>query len=210
MRTSHPGSGHVYVVCDICGVRFRRHETTVVRDKYNFQNNMVVCKRDRDQTNPQSIPYKKKERLIDTTKGLRSEPSNSYVDITTDNRVPSAPRELSATGDHSGVYVAISWTGPLDPGTSSIVGYVVERIDGSGNATTFTISGNSTYYVDLTADINSQYQYRIAAVNTAGQGAYSANAFFPTEFSAFPDGIYIQLSQEARFILTSDGQYITF
>jgi hypothetical protein len=206
----HPGSGYVYVICDICGQKVRRNDTVVVHDKWNTQNGMVVCNRDVDLVNPQTIPYKRKERLIDSTRGIRSQPSNTFADVPNDNRVPSAPRNLAATGDFSGSYVMLSWEGPLDPGTSSIVGYVVERIDGSGNATTFTISGNATFYVDTSASSSSQFQYRIAAVNTAGQGAYSANAFFPTYFDPFPDGTYIQLSQEERFILTSDGLYITF
>lgn len=206
----HPGSGYVYVICDVCGAKVRRNDTVGVRDKNNLQNGMVVCKRDVDLINPQILPYKKKERLLDTTRGIRSQPSNTFADIINDNRAPSAPRNLVATGDFSGNYVMLSWEGPLDPGTSSIVGYVVERIDNNGTATTFTISGNAPSYVDITSSISAQYQYRISAVNTAGQGAYSVNAYFPTYFDPFPDGTYIQLSQAERFILTSDGQYITF
>jgi len=209
----HPGSGYVYVLCDICGAKVRRNDTIVVRDKYNSQNNMVVCKRDVDKTNPQAIPYKRKEKLIDTTRGIRSQPSNTFADITNDNRVPSAPRNLAATGDFSGSYVMLTWEGPLDPGTSSIVGYVVERLDSAGNATAFTISGSSPFYVDTSSSTSDVYKYRIAAVSTAGQGAYSNDAYFPNQAlygTGFPGGVYIQLSQEARFILTSDGQYITF
>ena len=210
----HPGPDYVYVMCDMCKGKFHRKDTIKVNDKYNLQNGMIVCKQDLDLINEQIIPVRaRKDALVTNPHFLNSPPSPRYATQDVDDRVPGAPRNLTAVGDHSGSYVMLQWEGPFDPGSSGIVGYVAERIDQSGTAVAFTINHSGTIYTDITSDITDQYQYRIAAVNTAGQGAYSVNAYFPSlgaYGSAYPDGTYIQLSQAERFILTSDGQYILF
>jgi PKD repeat protein len=88
--------------------------------------------------------------------------------------VPAAPNVLSSVrqaGPPPGVL--ISWVEPDNSG-SPITGYKVYRSNTNG-AETFlaSVSGNTTTkYIDQTADTNSNWFYRVTAVNAIGEGTF--------------------------------------
>jgi titin len=86
---------------------------------------------------------------------------------------PSAPQGLTVTGSPSGV--ALSWRAPASAGSSPVTSYRIYR--GAYGAETFLIQtiGPVTTYNDTSGAPWTYYFYRVAAVNAAGQGPYSAD-----------------------------------
>ena len=85
--------------------------------------------------------------------------------------VPSAPTLLGAPADGA---AALSWTAPADDGGATITGYNVYRqVDGGTESLLDSTAATETTYVDFAVTNGTQYTYRVAAVNVAGQGAYS-------------------------------------
>ena len=106
LKTGHiyPGEGYYYVLCDICGTKIRAKEAILITDKYSDKANLLVCKADADKTNPQARIRARKDRIIDDSKFIRSEPVDS-TNFTSDaedidnggsssigTRTPSTPR----------------------------------------------------------------------------------------------------------------------
>ena len=88
--------------------------------------------------------------------------------------VPGTPTSLSATAGNA--QVSLAWTAPADNGGTAITDYAVQFssdsgatwstfADGTSSATSATVTGltNGTAYV-----------FRVAAINAAGTGAYTA------------------------------------
>jgi fibronectin type 3 domain-containing protein len=86
---------------------------------------------------------------------------------------PSAPQALTATGSSSGV--TLNWRAPASAGSSPIQYYKIYR--GAYGAETFLgqTTGPVLSYNDTTGSAWTYYFYRVAAVNAAGQGPYSAD-----------------------------------
>lgn len=91
--------------------------------------------------------------------------------------VPGAPTGLTL-GTATSSTQPLSWTAPASNGGATITDYVVQRATASsGPWTTFsdgTSASTSATVTGLTA--STTYYYRIAAVNSAGAGAYSSVA----------------------------------
>jgi fibronectin type 3 domain-containing protein len=84
---------------------------------------------------------------------------------------PSAPTLLGAPADRA---AALSWTVPDDDGGSAITGYNVYRRIGSGSQVLLATTGaGETTHVDGGLTNGTQYTYRVAALNAAGEGALS-------------------------------------
>ncbi|MEA3199875.1 MAG: hypothetical protein QOE90_1303 [Thermoplasmata archaeon] len=117
--------------------------------------------------------------------------------VTVDELVPasgSAPPAapfLSAHADPA--VVRLSWPTPLAHG-SPVTGYVVDRAAASQPFTRLASLGPVNRYVDASAAPGATYTYRVAALNAAGQGPFSANA------SASPRAA----SSGGRIVLTFD------
>ena len=206
----HPGPEYVYVICDVCGRKIRRKDTVVVKDQYNFQNNLVVCKWDVDKTNPQNKPFRIKEKLVTKPEYLRSEPSDTYAVPTTDNRTPSAPRKLVAKGSTLGSTVELFWQGPIDTGSSRITGYKIERAEpqlGNYDVITSNSGSSNNYYNDTSATVSSEYTYRIYAINGAGTGAVSEVAYYP-HIRVQSSYTYLGVSQNGNVLKTGQGDNI--
>lgn len=90
---------------------------------------------------------------------------------------PGAPTGVTA-GSTTSTSVSLSWTAPADTGSSAITDYTIQfRLTSVSAWTIFTdavSTSTSATVTGLTA--NSEYQFRVAAVNaTAGIGGYSAS-----------------------------------
>ncbi len=95
--------------------------------------------------------------------------------------VPSTPTGLSANAGPG--RVGLSWTPPADTGGRAVTGYDVYRstTTGSrGNAVATAVTG--TTFTDTTTTNGTTYYYSVAATNSNGEGALSA------QVRATPDG----------------------
>lgn len=209
-RTGFPGDGYMYVICDVCGKKVRQRDTVVRKDKYNQQNNLVMCKDDVDKPQPSLRPIRIREKYRPNPSDVRSEPTDTYIVNANATRIPSAPTLLRAAGG-SGVVevVALSWIGPSDPGDSGIIGYVIwrETIGAPGDIIISNTNSTATYYEDTTLNINSIATYKVSAINSSGMGPYSNIAYFPIETNEL-DEQFLQTSDTGAYILTGDNLYI--
>jgi fibronectin type 3 domain-containing protein len=83
-------------------------------------------------------------------------------------QAPSAPTS-SASADSA---VHVSWNVPSDGG-AQITGYKLYRGTAAGGETLYKTLGNVTSYDDSVVDGGTKYYYRVAAVNSVGDGAQS-------------------------------------
>ena len=84
---------------------------------------------------------------------------------------PGAPA-LSATADTA---VHLSWSAPADGG-APITAYNLYRGTAAGTTTLYKSLGNVTSYDDTTVTGGTKYYYRVAAVNSVGEGTQSSEA----------------------------------
>lgn len=206
----HPGSGFVYVICDVCGGKFRRKDTQLVRDKYNFQNGLVVCKKDLDRINEQVLPNKIKESVISAPETLQTEKADQFAAQLIDDRLPGAPRLPFTQVNPINDTIDLFWQGPEDNGSSPISGYKIQQTTPQG-APFITLESstgtNATYYQDLVSNVNLIYAYRVAAINSFGTGAYSEEFYWPTPNREQLASNYIVTSDTMLVITTGSGLY---
>lgn len=179
--TKHPGSGYIWVVCDICGKEYRRKDTVLVNDPFNTQHGLVVCKWDLDQRNDQALPNRIRESVVPAPELIRVEKPDQFVTNDNDDTVPTAPRNLVATLSPIEDIIALYWDGPEDPGSSGIIGYEIIRTVPLGSPVTIEsqTATSATYYEDLTGDVDETYEYTVAAINSFGKGPASNIAYYP-------------------------------
>ena len=85
---------------------------------------------------------------------------------------PGAPTGLSATAGNA--QIALAWTAPASAGSSAITGYSVEYTPSGGSAQTVATGSTSTSYTLTGLTNGTAYTARVAAVNAAGTGSYTA------------------------------------
>ncbi|MHB8604797.1 MAG: fibronectin type III domain-containing protein [Thermoplasmatota archaeon] len=89
--------------------------------------------------------------------------------------VPGAPTSLTAAGGNA--RVNLTWTAPASNGGSAITDYKIYRATTSGGEAYYSHTGAAnTSYADLGASNGITYYYKVSAVNSAGEGAKSAEA----------------------------------
>lgn len=192
-RSGYPGNGYYYVICDVCGVKIRSKDSVLINDKYNLLNNMVVCRKDADETNPQQYIRSVRERQIDVPRMIRSEGTDRFVFASEPSEIENAdssdptgrtagsPRHLTVIGA-SASSVELVWYGPDDSGSSGPTGYKIERESpvGGGFSTLVTTTSPAMYYNDTSVEAGTEYNYRVSVVNDAGVGSVSNSASVTT------------------------------
>jgi hypothetical protein len=117
-------------------------------------------------------------------------------------RVPDAPTGVSGTAGED--QVSLSWTAPASAGTSSITDYVVQYSTDNSTWTTFadgTSSSASAVVTGLAGGV--AHTFRVAAVNSSGQGAFSSvsSSVTPTSGSGITTEAGETLTTEAGDLL---------
>lgn len=96
--------------------------------------------------------------------------------------LPGAPTGLTVT-IVSTTALDLSWTAPSDPGETAITGYQIEVNSGSGWSVLVADTGNTNVtYSDTGLTANTNYTYRISAINSIGTGDTSSSASAYTFF----------------------------
>jgi fibronectin type 3 domain-containing protein len=95
--------------------------------------------------------------------------------------VPTAPGNLQAA--RAGAPVSLSWTD-----ASFETSYLVQRSVAGGNSWSagVTLNAGNTSYTDSTALANTAYDYRVTAINAAGQTVSNTASVAATQVAALP------------------------
>ena len=121
------------------------------------------------------------------TTGTYSDPSPAYIPYTT----PAAPSGLS--GVRGNTEVALSWSAPTANNGRAVTDYVVQYSSNNGTSwTTFSDGVSTTTSTTVTGLTNgTSYVFKVAAVNLAGTGTYTANssALIPATVPNAPTGV---------------------
>ena len=117
--------------------------------------------------------------------------------------IPSEPRNVKAVASSS--QIQISWSAPLSDGNSNITGYKIEVKKDSSSYSTLEddTKTTSTSFVDSNVNINTEYTYRISAINSVGTSATSSEA------SATPEEAILELSPLGSFTI-DEKKRLTF
>ena len=187
-KNKHPGDGYYYVQCDVCGFKIRAKDAILVKDKWNLQNGLVVCKADADKPNPQLRWKAKPERDFRNPQMIRPDDEPISENFTSNpahietgssssigSRTASAARYFGILSAEAGD-TALIWISPLSSGSAPITGYKIERESpvGGGFSTINSNTGSgANYYVDTTTSPGTVYNYRVTPITVVGEGAVS-------------------------------------
>ncbi|NUQ33251.1 MAG: fibronectin type III domain-containing protein, partial [Dermatophilaceae bacterium] len=83
---------------------------------------------------------------------------------------PGTPTGVTATAGNA--TVSVTWTAPVDTGTSAITGYTVQAFDGA----TAAVQPSTARALTMTLPVLGQYRFTVQAVNAVGSGALSARS----------------------------------
>ena len=123
--------------------------------------------------------------------------SQNYVVTVSFATSPTAPQNLTATGQQSGAN--LSWTAPLSSGGAPITGYVVQQSTDSTNWSNAGITNQSTTSYSVTGLLNgTTYFFRVRATNDSGDLNYN----YVTSLGA-QTYFYVECSSGGSFYVTS-------
>jgi hypothetical protein len=173
----YPGIGNRLIICDVCGFKFRVKQTTRIADKYNTLNQLIVCHKCNERSNPQFYPFTlPTEKLLSDPSYVRPESETLIYAPNPGAILPGQPRNLQALADPLSSYIYLIWEGPQNVGSQPILGYIITRSDPQYSYQ-FAINANTqsaaAYYLDITSDVSGSYLYQVAAISAIGTGPYS-------------------------------------
>ena len=101
---------------------------------------------------------------------------------------PGAPTGLTATPGEG--QIVLEWLAPLNDGGQAVTNYTVHRGASPGTETYLATVGNVLTYTDLSVG-SGTYYYKVAAVNSVGEGAKSneAGPVAPLSVPSAPSGL---------------------
>lgn len=103
---------------------------------------------------------------------------------------PGAPTGLTATAKSAG-RIDLAWVIPASDGGSPITGYKIERetpVAGGFVDRIATTGSQSVKYYDTACLVETQYNYRVSAINVDGTSVASAAANATTSATVFLSG----------------------
>lgn len=189
-----------FVICDVCGKKYRVYETVKVRDRYSTQNNLIVCHGDVDKINPQIYPIYLRDDLLANKEFVRPEQAIRYVANPDSDVLPSAPQNLRLEGAPFTDNVYLTWDGSDVYGSSPLIGYNIYCANPQ-LSTYFIIAlvANDSAYIDINSLATSdESSYYVTAVSSLGESAPSNVALWPTS----------RVSSDVNYLITSDTQYV--
>ena len=196
------------VICDVCGQAYHVKDIIKVSDKANRHYGLLVCKFDNDPTNEHDRPFSVTEDILVSPDMVRDRPAQVTATNLYDDRVPGKPRNGSAGQDTLQSYIMNRWDGPIDCGSSGIIGYIVQRASPQGGFFETLVANtgySSGWYLDLTGSLTADsYEYRCAAINSYGTGSYSNSWYYPSLDETTELYQYLAMSQSDFVITTSD------
>ena len=84
---------------------------------------------------------------------------------------PSAPQNLVATPGNA--TMSLTWQAPANSGSAAVTNYKIYRGTSSGSQTLLTTVGNVLSYSDSGLTNGTTYYYKVSAVSSVGEGAFS-------------------------------------
>lgn len=213
-REIYPGVDNRFVICDVCGKKFRVKDTVRIVDRFNLLNNMIVCFADADKANPQIKPIRIHEDLLIRKDYVRPEATYmTYTNLENEDTIGSAPQNLIVNVEPLSRTLQLTWDGPLDYGNARVLGYKIYRGDqlldilSVINSNTHSLA---TYYLDETASLDGEYVYSVAMVTELGDSPLSNYAYYPRYIEptflsiSQNDTYYLSLSQNNYNIITEN------
>ena len=140
-----------------------------------------------------------RSNVVSATPESDSKPPTSADPVT----IPTEPRNLSAVASSS--QIQLSWSQPTSDGNSKITGYKIEVKRDNSNSFSVLESdtkSTSTSYVDSNVQIDSEYTYKVSAINSVGTSATSSEASATTK-------VTLDLSPMGKFNI-DEKQRLTF
>ena len=181
--------GYHYLICDSCGVKVKSTQVIHIQDKYNYFNNLIVCKRCNEETNPQTFIKAVKEKDPLEPKLVRPESTDNFIFISDASQIENddgaflegycgtAPRNLELLNIES-TYIEIIWQPPLEPGYPLFTSYKVEKnVNGTGWTTLTTTDAKSAYYKDTNISSGNSYQYRVSVTCNVAESVLLESGF---------------------------------
>ena len=105
-----------------------------------------------------------------TSVGVGNSASRSQTPAAT----PGVPTNFEAAATHNSI--TLSWGAPADDGGAQVSSYRIEVLDGQSWITRTTLPSNRTSYTHSSLARATEYQYRIYAVNVAGEGSAASTS----------------------------------
>ncbi len=124
--------------------------------------------------------------------------------------VPDAPTNVVVVLIRgSGTSARLTWGEPTKTGGDVITGYAIERESGGSTTIISTGAGTVSPYDDTGLTFGTTYRYQVAAINSAGTGAYSGSVFVtinPALTLAASDQIYtVDVARSLTLPAATDG-----
>ena len=110
--------------------------------------------------------------IVGVTAGITTSVTITITDDDDAGAVPDAPTNLAAMA-RSAAQIDLSWTAPVNTGSSALTGYLVELSeDGGTSYDEVTVTGTTYAHISLSAA--TAYMYRVSAINAVGTSAASS------------------------------------
>ena len=110
--------------------------------------------------------------------------ASTFVSVDQQRNVPGPPESLAATATQTSI--TLSWQAPTENGGADVTGYQVEWSSDGVDWTELAANTPELSYQHSNLSVGTEYRYRVAALNSAGAGAW-AELTQPTDPAVAPD-----------------------